>query len=180
LLSNIGILCWSVAATSAIGGAWVARQTGRPSASTFLLMGSVATLVLLFDDLLQIHATWLPKLGINKFTAQILIIMPTVIWLMVFFRDLIRTRWLLVIGSLGSFAVSLVIDSGLGLTGTASLMVEDGGKFLGVLAWALYFILTAKDITASTIRAARWVPAKENLSVVESTQIASGEFVRNN
>ncbi len=178
LISNIGILCWSVAATAAAGGAWVAKQTGRPSASKFLLMGAVATVVLLLDDLLQIHATWLPKLGMNKFGSQILIVLPTVFWLFVFFRDLIRTRWLLVICALGSFAVSLAIDSGLGLTGTTSLMVEDGGKFLGVLAWALYFTLTAKDITASTIRAAQWKPGQKDLPVIESARIVSAELVR--
>lgn len=154
LLSNIGILCWTVAATMAVGGGWVATKTGRPSAARFMFFGALATTVLLCDDLLQIHAVWIPKLGIPKLHAQILIAFPTLIWLAVFYADLLRTRWLLAIGALGSFGVSLVIDAGFGLSGTASLMVEDGGKFLGVLAWAQYFSLTAKDVAQSTIRAA--------------------------
>lgn len=179
LLSNIGILCWAVAGTAAVGGSWVAKQTGRLPASNFLLVGSAATVVLLFDDLFQIHAAWLPKLGIVKSVAQILIVVPTAIWIFVFFRDLIRTRWLLIASALGSFAVSLVVDAGFGLTGTASLMVEDGGKFLGVLAWALYFVLTTKDIAASTIRAASWAPGESDLPEVELSRPTRGGVTAN-
>lgn len=154
LLSQVGILCWSVAATAAAGASWVAFSTMRPSAGRFLRAGAVATFILLADDLLQVHSAWIPRLGVSKLVAQGFIVLPTVIWLFMYWRELARTRWALVAASLCCFFVSLAVDSGLALEGSASLMVEDGGKFLGVLAWAQYFVLTAKDIARSTILAA--------------------------
>lgn len=177
LLSNLGILGWTVAATAALGGAWVAKHTGRPSAATFLLLGAVATAVLLFDDMLQVHSDWLPSIGVPKLFAQLLVVLPAVMWLLVFHQELARTRWLLIAGALASFVVSLGVDSGLGLTGTTSLLVEDGGKFLGVLAWAQYFALTAKEIARSTIDAATGRAAASGTPAVESLQETETESV---
>ncbi len=154
LLSTTGILCWTVASTSALGGAWVAARTGRSGAAKFLFSGACATTILLLDDMLQIHSVWFPSAGIGKSSAQLIIIAPTVVWLFVFSSDLLRTRWLLVIASLGVFAISVMLDSVLSLKGSLSLFIEDGGKFLGILSWCQYFVLTTKDIANSTIGAA--------------------------
>src|ERR1700710_2805032 len=67
LISNLGILCWTVAAASAGWGAWLARLGGRHGAAKFLVASAALTLYLLLDDLLQLHADLLPRaLGVSK------------------------------------------------------------------------------------------------------------------
>ena len=152
LMSQLGILCWAVAVTAALGASWVAFQTQRPSAGRFLAAGGLATAVLLLDDLLQLHVTVPPRFGLDQNSAQLLIVVPVVMWLVVFARDLLRTRWSLLVAAQVAFAVSLAVDAL--IIQDPNLMVEDGAKFLGVLAWAQYFVMTAKDIARSTINGA--------------------------
>jgi hypothetical protein len=56
-------------------------------------------------------------------------------------------------GALMAFFVSMGADQVLHPTGSTALLFEDGAKFLGVLGWRLYFVLTTRDIVRSTITA---------------------------
>lgn len=154
LLSNVGVLAWTVAAASALGGAWVAGQTDRPSASRFLGWGGVAAAMLLLDDLFLLHSSALPKLlGVGKPIALLAVVTPTLVWLVRFTNEILRTRWMILAAALGAFATSVGADQLL-QPGTSTLLIEDGSKLLGVLAWSLYFVLTTHDIARSTIRTA--------------------------
>jgi len=151
-LSNLGILVWTCGVTAAAAGAWVARRTNRAAASRFLAFGALATFVLLIDDVFAFHSGILKNsLGVPKTIAQAMIVAPTILWVLTFHADIRRTRSALLIAGLGSFAGSLLVDTGLALTGDTALLVEDGLKFLGILAWTQYFAITARDIAASTI-----------------------------
>jgi len=154
-LSNLGILVWTCGVTVAASGAWVARRTNRAAASRFLTFGALATFVLLIDDVFAFHSGILKNsLGVPKTIAQAMIVTPTIVWVLAFHVDIRRTRSALLVAGLGSFAGSLLVDTGLTLTGDTALLVEDGLKFLGILAWAQYFAITARDIAASTINEA--------------------------
>ena len=151
-LSNLGILVWTSGVAFASAGAWVARRIGRVSASRFLAFGALATLILLLDDVFALHAGVLKNLfGGSKNTAQVLVVLPVVGWVVLFFGDIQRTRWVLLFAALGSLAGSVLVDVFFNLGGDASLLVEDGMKFLGILAWAQYFAITSRDIAASAI-----------------------------
>ena len=154
LLSNLGVLAWTVAAASAIGGAWVAQQTNRPSAARFLGWGGLAATLLLLDDLFLLHSSAIPKtLGVSKVVGLAIVIAPTLIWLGRFAHEIVRTRWLILVSALSCFAFSVSADQAL-TPGTTSLLLEDGAKLLGVLAWMAYFVITTHDIARSTINAA--------------------------
>lgn len=154
-LSNLGILIWTTGIAMAAAGAWVARRTNRPAAAEFLLIGAIATLVLLVDDVFQFHSGLLKRsLGVPKQIAQLAVVLPAIVWIIKYRDDILRTRSALLAAALGSFVVSLGVDAGLGLSGDAALLMEDGAKFLGILAWAQYFAITARDIARSTIDAA--------------------------
>ena len=154
ILSNVGYIAWTVAACAALGGGWVARQTDRPSAARFLLAGGSVTLLLLLDDMFRFHTGVLSKLvGIPKRLALMAIVAPAIVWLAVFAAEIIRTRWLVLASALAMLFSSIVFDQLLP-AGETSLLIEDGAKFLGVLAWMVYFVLTTKDIVRSTIREA--------------------------
>ena len=152
-LSNLGIFVWTIGVAFAAAGAWVARQAGRHEASRFLAVGTIATLIMVFDDIFAIHSsvlndvTWLPRVG-----AQLLIVSPTIFWVLRYLRDIRRTRFAILFAGLGCLAGSVLVDRLGSFTGDTSLFIEDGLKFLGILAWCQYFVLTARDIAASAIR----------------------------
>ncbi len=151
-LSNLGVLVWTSGVVFAGAGAWVARRIGRESAARFLAMGAAATLILLLDDVFRLHSGPLRRLlGGSKSVAQGVVVLPVVVWIAVFWADIKRTRSALLFAALISLAGSVVMDVIFGLAGDTSLLVEDGLKFLGVLAWSQYFAITSRDIAASAI-----------------------------
>jgi len=161
-LSNLGILVWSAGAVFAVCGAWIAQFTGRRQAASFLAVGAAVTLVLVIDDVFNLHSGPLKQaLGVSKTTAQLVIVLPAIVWLVAYLPDIRRTRVALIVAALASLAGSVVVDtlfsgfSGFsGFWGTSSetvLFIEDGMKFLGILAWSQYFAITSKDIAASAI-----------------------------
>lgn len=152
VLSDLGVLGWTAATVAALGGGWVAAQTDRPSAARFLRAAAVVSTLLLADDLLQLHADLLQFTGLPKSVRQLLIVAPAAIWLVRYAGEIARTRWGVLAGALGGFAVSLVADSLSPERSIAGLLLEDGAKLLGILAWAQYMVLTSLDIARSTIR----------------------------
>lgn len=151
-LSNLGILVWTAGVVFAIAGAWVARRIGRASAARFLAFGALATLILVLDDVFALHAGPLKHaLGGSKNAAQVLVVLPVVAWVLAFYADIQRTRSVLLFAALASLAGSVVVDVGVSLGGDSRLLVEDGMKFLGILAWSQYFAITSRDIAASAI-----------------------------
>jgi hypothetical protein len=155
VVSSLGVLGWTTATVAALGGGWVAGQTGRPSAARFLTGGAVVSAILLADDLFQLHADLLGVIGLPKPVRQLLVVAPAAVWLVRYAGEIARTRWGIMAGALGAMAVSLAIDAVAPVGSRVGLFLEDGAKLLGVLAWAQYMVLTSVDITRSTIRAAR-------------------------
>lgn len=151
-LSNLGILVWTAGLVFAVAGAWVARRIGRANAARFLAVGALATLVLLVDDVFALHAGPLKRaVGGSKNLAQLLVVLPVAVWLVAFYHDIRRTRSVLLFAALVSLAGSVLVDVALGLAGDTQLLVEDGLKLLGILAWSQYFAITSRDIAASAI-----------------------------
>lgn len=154
VLSNIGIFCWTVAAVAAAGGSWVAARTNRPSAATFLRGGAIATAVLLVDDLLLVHSDALPQLvGTPKRANMLLIVAPAFVWLTTQWREVRRTRTPILWSAFVALGASVIVDRFVD-TPTLGLVIEDGAKLFGIVAWMLYFVVTSRDIARSTIDAA--------------------------
>ncbi len=155
LLSNLGILAWTTAVVSALWGGWVAGRTGRAGASRFLVDGALVTGVMLLDDLLRLHSGVLPRLfGVPKAAAMLMVVAPTIVWAVHFGSEVVRTRWLVLLSSLAALASSVTADQLINRGTTTGILIEDGAKLLGVVAFALYFVLTSVDITRSVIRSA--------------------------
>jgi hypothetical protein len=130
LVSNLGILGWTMAAISAVGGAWVAARTGRPSAAWFLGTGSAVGTLLLTDDLLLLHSNLLPQLmGMTKATAMALICLPSIAWAVVFRHEIGRTRWLTLAAAVSGFTTSVMLDLTTSDPTASSLLAEDGASF---------------------------------------------------
>ncbi|MEO1063433.1 MAG: hypothetical protein AAFZ07_18620 [Actinomycetota bacterium] len=154
LVSQLGVVCWAIAATVAGCGGFVAALVDRRGAAHFLSSGAALGVLLLLDDLFQLHAVLLPRwLGVSKHAIVAGYGAVAVTWIVANRAELLRTRLHLLAASALVFAASVGAD----VVGTGRgtwLVVEDGGKLLGILAWAAYFIATSADIVRSAVRAA--------------------------
>jgi hypothetical protein len=153
VISQLGAVAWTTAGVAALFGGWIARITGRLDASRFLFAGAAATAVLLADDLFGFHATLMPQIGIPKMVAQLLVVAPAGLWALRYRRDVLRTRYQVLVASVLANFVSGIIDV-MVRPGRYDfgVLFEDGAKFLGVLAWATYFGMTSRDIVQSVLR----------------------------
>ena len=155
LISQLGILGWTSAAASAAWAAWIARHTGRISAARFLSRGVVASIVLLVDDLIGVHSMFWALGPLGKPFGLAIVLSPVAAWFWVYRSDIRRTRWVLLVGAFVANALSVVADTlGRGSVSDQAALLEDGPKFLGILAWATYFIASTYDIARSALRSA--------------------------
>ena len=108
------------------------------------------TVVLLIDDLVGLHSGNVT--GLSKVIGLPLVVGPAVAWVAVFVREIARTRWIILFSGIVASVVSVAVDAVFAPTERLGLLVEDGSKFLGILAWAAWFILTSADIARSVLR----------------------------
>ena len=151
LVSNFGILAWTVGAVAAVAGAWICRLGGRVNARRFLSGGAMLGIVLLFDDLLQFHAILLPvTLGWSKAAAEVLLGGMVLWWGWRHRKEVRRTHLHLLVATFVGLGISLWVDIMWAPTpDDPATLFEDGAKFLGILAWATYFVVTSRDIGRS-------------------------------
>lgn len=148
LVSDLGVMGWTIGGTAATFGWWLARRGGRPGAARLFGGGALLTAYLVADDLLQLHAGVIQELiPLSKHTVELLIAMSAGAWLVANVQEIRRTRVMVLAASLTALATSIVV----GATSPASWSIvwEDGAKFLGILAWATYFTVTAADVLRS-------------------------------
>lgn len=151
LVSNLGVLAWTVGAAAAFAGAWLCRLGGRARASRFLTGGCLVGCILLADDLFQFHAILLPaELNIPKFLGQAAIGGAVVVWVVRHLPEIRRTHVHLLLAAGAALAASFIVDSVYApAPGEGWNIIEDGAKFLGILAWSTYFVVTTRDISRS-------------------------------
>lgn len=158
LVSNLGILGWTTATATGFFGAWVAAFGGRPGAAGMLWRGALLSTTLLLDDLFQLHVAVGP-LGVPKVAVYLAYLVGAGAWIVTQHREIRRTRAELLIAAGLAFGVSILVDQTGGalpvLGQQGALVVEDASKFLGVLAWAEYFVLTSGDIVTSIVKRQR-------------------------
>jgi hypothetical protein len=150
LVSNLGVLGWTTATVAAAGGGWLGRIAGRAGAAEMLRGGALLSGLLLLDDLFQLHIIVPPMVGMPQGVFSAGYVGLAGWWIIETRRELSRTRWPLLVAALGALGLSVVSDR-LGSGRGAALVLEDSAKFLGILAWALFFVLTARDITGSVL-----------------------------
>ncbi|MEZ5412657.1 MAG: hypothetical protein R2761_31780, partial [Acidimicrobiales bacterium] len=153
LVSNLGVLGWTVAAAGGAAGAWISGAGHRAGAVRFLRGGCLYTGLLLLDDLFQLHIVVSRAVGLPKSAFYCMYLALGLWWGLGGRAELARTRWPLLLAGVGALSVSVVVDQ-LVPPSPRALLAEDSSKFLGILAWALYFCLTARDIASSVVAGA--------------------------
>ena len=139
LVSNLGILFWCASAAICFFSGWIGNKRGGASIESFLVYSGVLSVILLFDDLLQLHEDFFPEeLHIPE---EWILLLYTSLAIAVFFqyRAIIpSTNYLILLSCTILFGLSIAIDLfDPGIRGGGFL--EDSAKFLGVLTWFGYY-----------------------------------------
>lgn len=133
LLSSLGLVVWSIGLGACLIG-WIG--TGASVRSPFL-WGGVLTLVALADDGFRLHESYYPTVGVGDKLLAVVYAAAGIayVWR---FRHFLRRH------GAGLFAVATVLlvlslATDQLLEEDAPWLTEEGAKFLGIVAWALYF-----------------------------------------
>jgi hypothetical protein len=144
IVSNVGILLWTVAAVAAcFAGSVLRLRGGDPRLARFLLASGAFSALLMADDLFLVHEMVAPYyLGIPQ---NVVLGSYGVLAMAGFaaFNDTIRrTEYQLFALAVAFLALSVAIDLASALVPNEVLW-EDSTKLLGIVAWCLYFTRTA-------------------------------------
>lgn len=143
--SNLGALLWSAAATICLFSWAVLRhRAGQAEFSRFILCSGLVTTLLMLDDFFLLHEHMFPRyLGVNEKLVYLGYMGVVLAWLVVFRKQILKTDYLLLLLALGLFALSVFVDAIQyrlePLIGNWRMLLEDGGKFLGIVGWLGYF-----------------------------------------
>lgn len=150
LLSTLGVLLWTVAASVGAVTSYVARMGGRRKAAQMMAHGALVGAAVCIDDLFELHSSVIPKYTPFPKPAVLAMIAALAIsWVIFHLAELLRTRWQMLVASFGSLMLSIGFDA-LNDDGRGrALILEDGAKLLGILAWTTYFVLSCHDILRS-------------------------------
>lgn len=156
VLSTLGVLGWATATTVGLFCAGVLRATGRTdSPAAFFFTGGLFSLLLLLDDLFLLHEHVGPvHLGIPQNAILALYVVAAVGWTFRFRRTLRHEAPWLFLTAGGFFAMSIAVDLIPGGHDDAFQLLEDGTKWLGIVAWALYWWVVGWGAMTSAARAA--------------------------
>lgn len=140
VFSHLGVLAWWAAATACLLSALV-LPAGRERAM-MAAAGAFAALLAL-DDLFMLHESLMPRLGVpEKLVLGSYAVLA--ITFLVGFRDIHRRMdWPLLLASLALLGLSVFVDVAFAYSVT-SLVIEDGTKFAGIIAWSAYHLLAAR------------------------------------
>lgn len=153
VLSNVGVVIWCSSAAISLFVAFVLRGTGRGRDAGLLLGAGILTAVLALDDFFLIHDFWAREyLGIPERLTYGILGAWTLAHLLAFRREILASEYAVLATALALFAVSVAIDAALepwllslGLDRWV-VLVEDGAKFLGIVAWSVYHAWVAWEL----------------------------------
>jgi hypothetical protein len=145
MLSNIGILLWTAAATVCLFS-WglLRKEPGTKRFSTFMLFSGIMTMILVLDDLFMLHEEIFPEqLGIPQKFVLLGYMGLILSGLVVFRKSILAADYLLLLIALGFFGLSVFVDvfdhEIDALIGHWRYLFEDGFKFLGIVGWLGYY-----------------------------------------
>jgi hypothetical protein len=157
LVSNLGVLAWCSAAATTLFGGWFLHRSRPGEHARFLLSLGVLTSYLGVDDFFQLHEELLRRyFGVSEKILYVALAL-IVLGYLVYFRQLMSTTsYPVLVASLVCLSVSVSIDAvfepflrGLG---PGRILLEDGSKWLGIVAWSSYAVRTAFDfLVAETL-----------------------------
>ncbi|QQE64717.1 hypothetical protein GFS31_13980 [Leptolyngbya sp. BL0902] len=139
-LSQLGIFIWSaMASVCLLTAQTLPRRPGLYPIRQFFLGSGILSLVLGFDDVFLLHEEVFPAyLGIPEMMVYALYAGLTLAYLWQFRKIIRRTDYTLLVVAFVGFALSIGLDI-LEPPYINPYFFEDGFKFIGLVAWSVYF-----------------------------------------
>jgi len=172
MVAALGMVAWTASVCFCLIAGWVAGLAGRPSAQSAFRGGGLLFALLLLDDLFLFHSNLLPRaLGVPKVAVLAAYGLFGFIWAGTSLSELRRTRIQFLLSAGLAFGVSLSVEvlvpgGDSGLRGA----LEDGSKFLGILALALWSTTSATDVIRSVVKVANANSTAPSAELVSSGQ----------
>ena len=140
-LSNLGGLLWSAAATVCLL-TWMVRRRPRAEGRVppaFLLASGLFMAAMMVDDVYQVHEELAPYyLGVPDESVIVFYVLVAIAWLLVFWRTILGTDYLILLIAAGCSAVSVVVDAISDTPSNSRYFLEDGFKLRGTVGWLGY------------------------------------------
>jgi hypothetical protein len=145
-LFHVGLLTWFASAVACLfAGALIARRRGLDDALP-LLAGGAVSLLFAVDDGFRLHEDFAPGvLGIPKTAAYSFHALAFGAWLVAFRRFILASGWTLL--ALATFLLAGSVGFDRAFASDQQHLFEDGVKFVGIVAWTVYFTRTAFQST---------------------------------
>lgn len=145
LISNLGIVLWAgAAAICLLVYAMLRERVWASRAPLFFLASALFTLVMLGDDLMQLHSIIPEYFGIKQKGIIAVYGLGAALYLYWFRAHILASDYMPLVVALALFAVSAAIDL---IPGEfrGQYLLEDGTKFAGIATWFAYFFCLASD-----------------------------------
>jgi hypothetical protein len=150
LLSQLGLILWSAVVAVCLFSVLLLRyQNKNPLARRFLIQAGVLSLVLLLDDVYELHESVFPEyLGIREKYIYIFYFVSLLSILLLNLPEILHSEYSILGLSLAMFAVSAFFDGahldkfeqyGAFFSENIQTFMEDGPKVVGIATWLLYF-----------------------------------------
>jgi hypothetical protein len=141
-ISTLGIMIW--AATSALAffcALLFSASRARPERNFAIHVGALSAW-LAIDDAYLLHEIVLPSVGIPQLLVLACIGFALIALLALHRSILAQAIWWLLAVSIVLFSISALVDIVFPGVRSTLLVVEDGSKLIGVVAWCLFFVDT--------------------------------------
>lgn len=141
LVSNLGVIIWSATAGVCFFVWLLGSRSGRAREhARYLLAGGLVTVILLLDDLYMFHEVVFPEhLGIPEPTVYGTYLMLLLGFIARFQEIILRFDTPLFIAALFGFSTSMLADiAAYWVAIPGYYVIEDGGKFFGIVNWGAF------------------------------------------
>ena len=162
ILSNAGILIWSVSASVCFLTAYVCAMRR----SFFLATGLLSSLLVL-DDMFMFHDVIFPDyLGVSENLVYGFYVTFMVGYLIRFKNDLLATQYPLFLTAGGFLALSILADLIIPHSLYGRHVIEDGAKIVGICCWSGFYFTTCAQVLKNQIVVANKQTAEDLLDEV--------------
>jgi hypothetical protein len=131
----------------------------RGAKPIFLAAAGLFTGWLALDDFFMIHEDVLPLFGVPQPLTYAGYAGAAALYLLLSWRQILNSRPLLMALAMALLGASVVIDVLVHSESTLHVFMEDGAKFLGILAWTSFHVTVALDLAAAALTQPRVILA---------------------
>jgi len=152
LLSNVGVLFWCSASAICLFTGNLLKGPAQHGRRIFFLMSGLLTMLLLLDDLFQLHEAVFPGvLGIRQRYVLLVYLLTTAIYLLAYRKLILANFSIYMLAALSLFGISMAQDLFGGTSSSWNYLVEDGAKLFGIISWFIFFACLAQKEIRSCI-----------------------------